>query len=384
MTREERKSLLDLCDLLGATFHFEYLSRLEGLKDKYGTLDPDSDTQPIGSISLYSGDNPSGEFFEEFVELLERANFRRLDRAEFKATVGAVSDWGMNLDLDWSVFDRLEVFTRGELVTQLERRRPMNFYRREQIDIPVYQRLVVAFRFDETARSGDEDFVYLKLFKNIPKMELEMLLPGTKIRMTWFDRCKILLPTISGIIMTIMKIAKGALALAFAGVYGLLGLLGLVGGTIGYGIKSFFGYLRTKEKYQLDLTKNLYFKNLDNNAGVLFHLMNEVEEQEFREAILAYFLLWKHAPEVGWTEAELDLRAEAYLKTAADIDVDFEVNDALAKVQRLGLTRQLTSGRYVAVPIDEALATLDRAWDSFFPYNVSERSQKPATKRLAA
>ena len=68
----------------------------------------------------------------------------------------------------------------------------------------------------------------------------------------------------------------------------MLAFLGLVGGTIGYGVRSYFGYLNTKQKYQLSLTESLYYQNLDNNAGVLFRLLDEAEEQEGREAILAY------------------------------------------------------------------------------------------------
>ena len=52
-------------------------------------------------------------------------------------------------------------------------------------------------------------------------------------------------------------------------------------------MRSFHGYLRTREKHQLSLTRHLYFQNLDNNAGVIYHLLAEAEEQEFREIVLA-------------------------------------------------------------------------------------------------
>ena len=73
----------------------------------------------------------------------------------------------------------------------------------------------------------------------------------------------------------------------FTGIYGLFAFVVLVGGTLGYGVKSFFGYLRTKDKYQLHLTRHLYYQNLGNNKGVLFRMIHDAEEQEFREAILA-------------------------------------------------------------------------------------------------
>jgi hypothetical protein len=43
----------------------------------------------------------------------------------------------------------------------------------------------------------------------------------------------------------------------------------------------FFIFMKT-------LGDNLYFKNLDNNAGVFFHIIAEAEEEEFKEALLGY------------------------------------------------------------------------------------------------
>ena len=39
------------------------------------------------------------------------------------------------------------------------------------------------------------------------------------------------------------------------------------------------------------LADSLYFKNLDNNAGVFHHLVDAAEEEEFKEAVLAYYFL---------------------------------------------------------------------------------------------
>ena len=98
-------------------------------------------------------------------------------------------------------------------------------------------------------------------------------------------------------------------------------------GTLGDGVKSFFGYLRTKDKYQLNLTRNLYYQNLDNNAGVVFRLLDEAEEQECREAVLAYYMLWRHASDEGWTQDTLDREAERFLQEQLGLDkVDFETH----------------------------------------------------------
>lgn len=361
----ERAQFLELCRRLEAAFHYEYHERLEELKNAYAPFDPDADTLAIRQLSDGERNALTPPLFEKFVELLERANFRRLSRTELEEAVDAASDWGLNLHVDFSIFQELEVFARGDVASRRDRRRWHKLYRLESVDVPVYQRLVIIFRLHPHKRMESQNntrTVYIKIFKNIPKLDLDMLLPGSRVKMSLLDQGKIWFPTLTGVSLALYKIVQGALLVAYASVYGLVALLGLVGGTVGYGIKSFFGYLRTKDKHQLNLTRSLYYQNLDNNAGVLFRLIDEAEEQEFREAVLAYYLLRQEAGEAGWTEEHLDRQAEAWLLKATSMHVDFEVDDALAKLARLGLVESLPGNRLRAVSLDSALAHLSSAW----------------------
>jgi hypothetical protein len=377
LSQRERESLLELCRRLEALFHYEYHGRLESLKDAYAPFDPDADTLASASISDEERDALTKPLFDKFISLLERANFRRLSRAELEQAVEAASDWGLNLHVDFKIFHELEVFARGDVASRRTRRHWKKLYRQEAVDVPVYQRLVLIFRLLPHRRlepHKSTKTVYIKIFKNIPKLDLDMLLPGTQVRMSWLDQGKIWFPTLTGMGMAGYKIVAGAVLLTFVNVYGLLAL---IAGTIGYGVKSFFGYLRTKDKHQLNLTRSLYYQNLDNNAGVLFRLIDEAEEQEFREAALAYYLLWREAGDAGWTELELDGRAEAWLEDATELLVDFEVDDALAKLERLGLVETLPGERLRAVPIEAALTRLGNAWSELFPAQPQASSHVP-------
>ena len=380
---QQRRPFNELSRLLAATFHYEFHFRLEALKSAYATLDPDRETVvlPIEEDSQTDIDSLASGFFDQTVELLKRANFNRLDQADIEAATRAASDWGINLQVDFELFKRLEVFARGDSIGTKIRRRLRNRYRDEEIEVPIYQRLVVVFQLHEGSSLGQcakPDRIYLKLFKNIPKMDLDMLLPGTRVKITRLDQGKIILPTLSGIVMALIKIVKGVALLATATAAGLLSFLGILGGTIGYGVKSFLGYLRTKDKYQLNLTRSLYFQNLDNNAGVLCRLLDEAEEQEMREAILAWFLLWQQAPTEGWNEKQLDQAAETFLEDEFSVQVDFEIVDAIEKLRRLGLSRCDQQGRWTAVSLDDCLKQLDQAWDSLFQYHQPDSNRRAA------
>jgi hypothetical protein len=76
------------------------------------------------------------------------------------------------------------------------------------------------------------------------------------------------------------------------------------------------------------------------------------------------------------TQAQLDEHIETWLRDTFAVDVDFEVDDALAKLDRLKLLRR--DGARLSVPPPEAaLARLDYVWDNYFQFNV-EAAAAPA------
>ncbi len=369
----ERRRLRDVTRMLDATLHQEFHWHLQAIDAAYAPFDPDDDTRTTTEWSDADRLRMRSELFRSFNHVLERANYQRLSQLQIEEAVGAASEWGVRLYIDFSVFERLEVYARGDVLGRRKRRHWRNWFREEEVDVPIYQRLVVMFslRASPVLDSDiDASAVYVKLFKNIPKIDVDMLLPGSRIRMTLLDRGKIFLPTVSGAAVTIAKIIKGALWAALTGTFwGLVAFIGFVIGTIGYGVKTFFGYLRTKDKYQHSLTRNLYYQNLDNNAGVFHRLLDEAEEQESREVMIAYYLLWKRAPAEGWSETQLDEAAEEFVRQSIDVDVDFESHDAIVKLLRFGLAERRGDAHYIAVHPQRALARLDAAWDNLFSHS---------------
>jgi len=361
-----------LAQILSATVHHEYHQELEALKIDYASFDPDSDTVPVGAATSGGRSTRLDALFDRLAKLLERANFTYLTREALEHALSGASQWGLNLTVDFEVFDRLEIYVRGHGIERRQVRNLSTRFRKVESDAETFQRLVVMLKLrphHSLPKGVDNDDVYLKLFKDIPRMDLEMLLPGTQIKMSLFDRTKIVLPTVSGMAMTGWKAIPLLMGLAVSGVYNSLALLGLAGGTISYGLRSFRGYLQTKERYQLSLTESLYYKNLDNNAGVLMRLIDEAEEQENREALLAYFFLRRDVAPTGLTAEQLDRRIEAFLAAHLGRAIDFEVGDALAKLVRWRLVEQLPQDRLRALPLEAALSTLDSAWDQIFSYS---------------
>jgi hypothetical protein len=120
------------------------------------------------------------------------------------------------------------------------------------------------------------------------------------------------------------------------------------------------------------LSDNLYFKNLDNNMGVFYHLIDAAEEEEVKEALLAYYFLLTANERL--TKKEIDRRIEHWLAEKWDCHIDFEIKDALNKLERLGLI-QNDAGYLRCLPLSDAKRQLDSIWDNFFQYNQSITSQ---------
>jgi len=228
--------------------------------------------------------------------------------------------------------------------------------------------------------------VLIKYFRNVASKDLRALFPNVRVVMSMFDMLFLSLPAFAGAIPILINLASTVVVLflvigfylgvvaavehdqlkrAFAALSGLIALIGFV-------MRQWLRYQAQSLKYQKQLTDNIYYRNINNNAGIFDYMIGAAEEQDCKEAFLAYYFL--STAKTPPAKAELDGRIERWLKERFGVEVDFEVDDALAKLERLGLLRR--HGDRLTVPPPEAtLARLDEVWDGYFQFEVAS----PAT-----
>src|SRR5262249_39580537 len=140
--------------------------------------------------------------FRKFEALMERGNFKKLSREEIeKAITDVPTEWGLATDVDLNIFERLEVYARGDRTGERTRRLWWKLWRLEKIRLPVYSRVVMILKLRKHRRVEkgiNTDAVFLKIFKDVPKADLEMLLPGARVRLSKMDRGLIVYPLLSG------------------------------------------------------------------------------------------------------------------------------------------------------------------------------------------
>jgi len=366
LSDEGREQLRSLAEAIALACHLEYHHRLVELKRAYAPFDPDTDTVTVLSIPAGERQHRLNDLYSDFAWLLEHAHFRHLGREDIEPVLDSASAWGIRMDVDFSAFEYIAIFTRGDAFQTRKLRAWHGLGEGNEVEVPIYRRLVLIMKLRQHKRLGpgvNTDHVYLKVFKDIPKLDVLMLLPGARVRLSPFDRGKIGFPLVSGVALSAWNILTD-LAHKVEEVFLAPNVMwGLALGGIGYGYRSYFGYRQLRQRYHLTLTQSLYFQNLDSNAGVLTRLLDEAEEQECRLVVLAYYCLWRYSGEGGWTTEELDATMELYLDRYADLPVNCGCGEALALLRKLRLVEE-AGGRCRALPLPRAMEQLQVAWNS--------------------
>ena len=109
----------------------------------------------------------------------------------------------------------------------------------------------------------------------------EIVFPEKTIRMGSFDLTMLIISVLIAV-PAVIKVITGGGGASF----------GLLAGVTALIAKTVTRYLQTRSNYMSKMTQHLYEKNLDNSFGVLQFLVDSLEEQEYKEAVLVYFLLW--------------------------------------------------------------------------------------------
>jgi hypothetical protein len=206
LTPAEKAGIHRLADLLDGNYHLEFDRRFRHLKEAYFTFDPDTDNTALLRLTADERQARLNRLYKDLGALLERARFRHLGRDEIEPALERSSDWGIRMDVDFSAFEHVAIFARGAAHQTRTRRRLRTLYRTEQVDVPIYRRLVLMLKLRDHPRLPgpvDTHNVFLKIFKDIPRLDVMMLLPGARVRFNLLDRGRVGLPILSGLAMAV-------------------------------------------------------------------------------------------------------------------------------------------------------------------------------------
>jgi Protein of unknown function (DUF3754) len=372
---------------LGAVFHYQYFEQLDLLREAYFHFDPEVDPRACGPA--WDLEAAYRRLSEEVVRVLTEANFIEITHDEL---VRAFAEHAL---------------VRVKLKAPVEDYRDVRMFRRgshkETIDVPVWRGLRHRSReievFDDvvmmvaTRPSGDTranarkalwgarrnqqkirgGAVLFKYFRHVARADLEALFPNVRVMMSLSDQLMLGVPAIVGGIPILIKLASTLVILFlvagfYLGVNGTLGdndleqALAALSGLFALGafmLRQWGNFHRQSLIHQKQLTDNIYYRNINNNSGIFNYLIGEAEEQEWKEALLAYYGLLTAAEPV--TREALEARMEELLSCRFGVEVEFGIEEALARLKGFDLLAE-SGDRLSVPPLPVAIERLETEW----------------------
>ncbi|MDJ0843377.1 TMEM143 family protein [Crocosphaera sp.] len=413
------KLFQEFCDILTAFFHFRFHSTLETIKDNYTVFNPNSDVKTLQEPSLEQYETMEHEVIKGFKYILERANYIQLSDDIIQKSLQEKSLINLQTDVDFNDFDEFYCYYRGDIDEHITIKK-FNFFKQERI-IDILERVVLLIKFKgqgyfqakakKNKQYQDLNFtpgkMYLYFYKNIPKLDLDLLFPNIKTSMTWKDKLLFGVPAIGAAIPLILRAIPNILLIIVAILLVLradsivqsievdrekvrdimpilVATLSLTMTLGGFAFKQYTKYKSKEIKFQKEVSDTLFFKNLANNASVFQALVDIAEEEECKEIILVYYHLITSQKKL--TPEKLDQKIEQWMTEKLGIVLDFDIHGPLNNLEKIRgkivyennnedeikevpLLSYDQEGNINILSLEDSKMVLDYVWDNAFAYN---------------
>jgi Protein of unknown function (DUF3754) len=382
----ERELFWRFARTLRTICHYEYSETLDRLRDDYYYFNPE--VAGHTAADRVKSDCAYDDLIRSLDKVLKDANFEELPHEEV-ADAHRKRTVSVEVKAEHDDFREVRFYKRGRHVEQYEVREWFGL-RRRKVEIEVFDDIVLVVAMKTQVEIGSRrelrilkrrkivpGSVLLKYFRNIACGDLYALFPNARVVMSNFDKAFLGVPAIAGGIPILIKLyATISVLFLVAGVYfggsgsvadddmktALAALIGIVA-LGGFAVRQWLKYQHQTLKYHMELADNIYFRNINNNAGIFDYLIATAEDQETKEAALAYHFIRK--AEMALTAAEVAGRIEAWLAKHFGVNLDFKVADALRTLDRFRLVRR-EGERLFVLPLEPAIAQLHQVWNNFF------------------
>ncbi len=418
----------DFCEILVAYYHIKSQRNLEILKDSFAPFNPDSDTIPRQQLTPEQRDAYEEQLVQAFETVLQGANYTRLSNDDLQQAFAQESLIPLKTSVDFADYEQIIFYYRGDNFKTITVKKFFGLQHKE-ITIDNLERIALLIKFKDEAYFRQKDpklnveelnftpgKMYLYIYKNVPRFDLELLFPNVHVSMNLIDKLLFILPAIGAAVPMILRVLPSIILIVAAvlfvtagpqtagiidadvdqeqvgNIFALLSLALSVGVALGgFAVKQYTSYKNKRLQFLKKVTDTLFFKNLVTNQGVLYTLIDAAEEEECKEIILVYYHLL--TSDTSFTRQQLDQHIEQWMAHHFQARLNFDIDKTLRNLAalRAPIGERLHAGnpersllqvdehqQYRAVPINEAKAIIDHVWDNIFQY-----ADAPAVKRIS-
>ncbi|MEQ1697475.1 MAG: DUF3754 domain-containing protein [Hyphomicrobiaceae bacterium] len=364
-----------------------YAMRLLGLIEAYEPFSPDTDLLVTRHFEPQERAALQRQVMVGAEKLLQQANYTRIDPAQVNIIVTQDSAYGLDLSVDLAAFEEIAIYYRGVSNRKNSRRTMKKFFRKEEFDVPIFRRLCVIFKLasfeDRVAKvmkdkgcpreeaekhvkklraqlpaEVKEGNVYMKLFRNIPRTDIEMVFPNTQVRFRFMDKIR-LGATAGGGLGFGLFTSAGKVALLASNP---IGAAGAALGLGGVAFRQAMSFVNQKQRYMVVMAQNLYFLSMADNGSVIVELAARAAEEDIKEEWLLYAILAKTQASRSDLPA-IDHAIENFVMDEFGLAVNFDVEDALQRLVASGIVTEDANGAFTTLPPKEAANFIDAQWD---------------------
>jgi hypothetical protein len=268
-----------VAQLLQNLYHHEFHQHTKHFIELYSPLCHDTETYSLRPPSQKTLNQNQAELLSHLEKLLSQANYYSLDPTqELQHRLSEKHPLAQKIPLD--EFEVFKVYIRSAPL------RPSLIPVDPAQTPETYSRvcLLAQFKKDPHFDFKDHPYLYLKLFKNIPKEQLERIVPQGNYQIPLSLKRRTTLSFFCLLFSTTFFYFQTLFSphLFFWLIPALFALYLL-------------GCIRKQEilrqKHWSSFNTALYFSSMDHNFGVFYHLIQSAEEEEFKEALLVYYFL---------------------------------------------------------------------------------------------
>jgi Protein of unknown function (DUF3754) len=369
--------------------HLTYADKAVELIESYQPFNPDRDIAPSALAAGSGGADHKRAFIDSVRAMLERANYEEIPRANLQALVDEANPYGLELEVNLDEFTDIVLYVRGESTETIQPDMAARLRGKKAVEISVFQRVFLMIcvkpeedrikeimthdRVSDTKarkilaknrkalpQNVDHSHVYIKMFKDMPRPDLEVIFPNTRIKLRSQDKVSIGASAGGGVGMGVVSMITKAIAAALTPIGAILALLGLAGAAS----QQVASVVQKRTRYMLKVTRNLYFQNISSNQGALALLTERAEEEDIKEELLLYALLAKTSvrrDELNHAQVAI----EEFLAQQFQVQVAFDTEDALKRLIDSGLVVQHADGALMALSPASAAKHIDDMWDVY-------------------
>ena len=414
LTITEKEQFREFCQILAAYHHFKFHSYLENIKHNYTPFNPDENGIDRTQSNLSNQAKMTENLIKDFTTILQKANYYPLSKGVLRRALEDDSLFDLKTEVDFTDFEEMLCYCQGDILDSIKIKK---FWLTKEKKIDIFERVVLLIKFKEEkhfankpTRKEELSFkpgcIYIYLYKNLSKLDIEFIFPNVQMSMNWKDRLLFGIPAIGAGVSLVVKILPQLLLIIGVILYVVLGdiptsvvpvreeevrdvtpllvtTLSLLITLGGFAFKQYTSYKSKQIKFQKNITETLFFRNMANNAGVFQYLIDAAEEEECKEIILVYYHLLTSKNLLN--SEQLDDRIELWMEEKIGKKIDFDIDKTIKNLESIrgqinlktedtsaltevSLLKQDEQNYLQVLPLVQATKVIDYVWDNAFKY----------------